>query len=153
MQRNEAGITEKVIFEVLGQPCGKGRPKFSRRGNFVKAYTPEKTANYETLVRFTYQQAGGTLFEVPVKMTIHAFYKIPKSASKKKSEQMQNGSILPVVKPDIDNVIKAIADALNGIAYNDDTQIVRMVAEKHYSDVPRVVVEIEEHGVTDYAGE
>lgn len=110
----------------------------------MQAYTPTKTANYETLVKFTYQQAGGTLFEGPVDMTIRAFYRIPKSASKKRAADMADGRIRPTTKPDADNVIKAIADALNGIAYKDDTQIVLVTAEKWYDNTPRVEVEIEE---------
>ena len=55
---------------------------------------------------------------------------------------MVAGYIRPAKKPDIDNVIKSILDALNGVAYHDDTQVVAVFAEKYYSDTPRVEVEI-----------
>lgn len=58
--------------------------------------------------------------------------------------QALNGEHRPLTKPDIDNVIKVICDALNGIAYKDDTQIIKVTAEKFYSDEPKVIVEIEE---------
>ena len=38
-------------FEVKGKICGKGRPRFVRRGQFVQTYTPDTTANYENLIK------------------------------------------------------------------------------------------------------
>jgi Holliday junction resolvase RusA-like endonuclease len=76
-------------------------------------------------------------------MTIAAYYTIPKSASKKKRLLMEKGEIRPTKKPDIDNVVKVYADALNEIAYHDDTQIVSLVCEKYYSGEPRVEVRLE----------
>ena len=81
----------KVKFTVLGTPVGKGRPRFSRQGQFVRTYTPDKTVNYETLVRMEYeQQCGGFRFEkeVPLDMRITAYMPIPKSVSKRKRQAM-----------------------------------------------------------------
>ena len=125
---------------------GKGRPKFSRQGAFVKTYTPAKTANYETLVRLTYQQEGGALHESPVRMRIDAYYSIPQSASRKKHTAMLTHEVLPTKKPDADNVAKIICDSLNGVAYRDDTQVVDLTVRKFYGDVPQTVVEIEDYG-------
>ena len=82
-------------------------------------------------------------FEGYVRLTIKAFYGIAKSDSKKIKEQKVNNTLRPSKKPDIDNVIKLIADSLNEIAYKDDTQIVEIEAMKYYSDNPRVEVTIE----------
>lgn len=123
-------------FTIPGEPVGKARPRVTKWG----VHTPEKTVNYENLVKVLY---NGTLHEGYVAMTVIAYYAIPKSASKKKAEQMRSGEIRPTKKPDCDNVLKIIADALNGIAYKDDAQIIRATVEKWYSDVPRVEVEIE----------
>jgi Holliday junction resolvase RusA-like endonuclease len=131
-----------MIFTVMGEPMGKGRPRFAKRGNFVAAYTPEKTVNYETLIKLTYQQEQGKLHEGEVQMSISAYYTIPKSTSKKRSLEMLNKTIRPTKKPDIDNVIKIIADSLNGIAYHDDTQIVSIHAYKYYAEIPLVRVQI-----------
>ena len=79
-------------------------------------------------------------------MRIQAFYSVPKSASKKKRAAMLNGMARPIKKPDMDNVVKIIADSLNGIAYHDDTQIVDCQIRKFYSETPRVVVTIKETG-------
>ena len=75
-------------------------------------------------------------------MRIKAYYSIPKSASKKKRVAMLIGEIRPTKKPDMDNVVKIIADSLNQVAYRDDTQIVDCQCRKFYSDRPRVEVTI-----------
>lgn len=134
-----------VKFEVLGVPVGKGRPRFSTQGGFVRAITPEKTANYETLVRLSYQQKyAGCMFEkdIPLRAIIRAFFPIPKSASKKKQEQMRDLRILHTKKPDADNIIKAVLDALNGVAYYDDSQVAEVMISKAYAEQPKVIIEV-----------
>lgn len=135
-----------VYFEIPGEPQGKGRPRFTKVGGYVKTYTPEKTASYENLVKVEYQMKyhGQQFTDVPLAMEIKAFYGIPKSASKKKREMMLTHLIRPTKKPDMDNVVKVIADSLNNLAYKDDTQIVECTVRKFYSEDPRVTVMIKE---------
>ena len=134
-----------IKLTIPGEPCAKQRPRTTKQGH---TYTPQKTVNYETLVRELYilqnfrQQLEGELV-----MTVRAYFTIPKSASKKKAADMVGGRIRPTKRPDWDNVGKIISDALNGLAYRDDSQIVRATVEKYYSDEPRVEVEIQEIGV------
>lgn len=147
---------DKVVrFVVEGEPTGKGRPRFVARYNassgkaFGQAHTPEKTIVYENLVRVEYmRQTDKFKFEdgAMLDMRILAFYGIPKSKSKKVKEKMLNGEIRPTKKPDMDNVMKIIADSLNGLAYKDDTQIVDAQCRKFYSDNPRVEIIIKEVG-------
>lgn len=137
---------------IPGEPCGKARPRVVRNGNFSRAYTPEKTVNYENLVKLEYQrQCGSTcITEGGVHMRIIARFGIPSSASKRKKSEMLRGAIRPTKKPDCDNIIKIICDALNGIAYKDDAQVVSVTIDKIYDTMPSVEVEIrEEEG--DYA--
>lgn len=135
----------KFRFMVPGEPVGKGRPRVVRRGGFTQTYTPEKTASYENLVKLEFQRQGGRMLnDGPVFLSIQAWYGIPKSASKRKREAMMGGLIRPTRKPDCSNVLKSIEDALNGLAYRDDSQIVKVAMQKWYSDEPRVEVEIEE---------
>lgn len=137
----------EIKFTVPGEPKGKGRPRFSKVGNYVKARTPQDTVVYENLVRMQYQeQCKDRRFpdDAILDMRIIAYYSIPKSASKKKKEQMINGILRPAKKPDMDNVVKVIADSLNAIAYRDDTQIVDCQVRKFYSEKPRVVIQIHE---------
>lgn len=132
-----------VTFTVLGEPTGKGRPRFARNDPYVRTYTPDKTVVYENLVRIEYErQCKAYRFEdtAYLDMRIYAYYGIPKSVSKKKRAAMLAGEIRPAKKPDMDNVIKAIADALNNVAYKDDTQIVDTMIRKFYAEQPMVKV-------------
>ena len=134
---------DSISFCVHGEPKGKGRPRFTKSGH---AYTPRDTAEYEEYVKAEYlKQCRGERFgdDDELVMFISAYYKIPDRTSKKKLEQMVSGQIRPIKKPDTDNIIKIIADSLNGLAYKDDSRIVSVVCTKYYGTIPRVVVRIE----------
>lgn len=139
----------KVKFTVPGEPRGKGRPRFSRQGNFVRTYTPEATASYENLIKLEYErQCGGMFYEkgVPLDVRITAYYGIPASASKKKRQLMLDHKIRPTKKPDVDNLVKCFMDAGNGVIYHDDIQVTDLIVRKYYSAQPCVVVTIQEAG-------
>lgn len=131
-------------FEIEGKPTGKGRPRFRRMGNFVQTYTPTATADYEKLVRLRFQNAGGIITEKPVRVEIAAFFAPPKSARKKDKIEMLANRILPVKKPDCDNIAKIVLDALNKIAYKDDAQVAELSVKKRYAAAAKVFVHIEE---------
>lgn len=137
--------TDVVQFIVPGGPVGKARPRMTRSGH---AYTPEKTVSYENLVKMRFIEKYPDWVPVAgeAKIKLIAYYPIPKSASKRKRIEMDIGTIRPTKKPDVDNIMKAIADALNGIAYVDDSQIVTAEVRKYYSATPRVEVEIDFRG-------
>ena len=138
---------KRVKFTVPGPPKGKARARTVRtKGGQAFSYTPEGTVLYENLVKVSYRQEREESFQdgEPLQMHIKAFYGIPKSATKKKRQQMSTGRLLPTKKPDIDNIAKCILDALNGVAFHDDTQVVRLMMEKVYDERPRVEVEIKE---------
>jgi Holliday junction resolvase RusA-like endonuclease len=135
----------KINFTVLGEPQGKGRPKFGGKTKDGRTITrtPEKTVLYENLIATEYRrQVGSKKFEdnENLDMRVMAYYTIPASASKKKQKQMENGEIRPTKKPDMDNIVKVIADSLNQIAYRDDAQIVDCRIQKFYSLQPRIEV-------------
>lgn len=107
----------ELKFTVHGEPKGKGRPRFNTKTGH--AITPKDTVIYENLVRMEYlNQCGETKFpdDAMLDMRIKAYYTIPPSRPKKKKELMRAGIIRPTKKPDMDNCIKIIADALNKIA-------------------------------------
>ena len=119
-------------FAVNGPPKGKGRPRFTRKGH---AYTPATTREFENRVKDAFIGSGGETFgDAPVMMEITALYPIPKSTTKREREAMEQGVIYPMKhsQGDIDNVQKAILDALNRVAYDDDVQVVAIVARKQY---------------------
>ena len=136
----------RIKLIIPGEPVAKGRPRVTKHGI---TYTPKKTENYENLVKLCYmQQSQGDVLEGELKANIKAYFQIPKSASKKKYNAMEQGDIRPVKRPDIDNIIKSVLDSLNGLAYRDDSQVVCINAEKYYSDNPRVEIEISEMEVS-----
>lgn len=139
-------MTNKLYFEVTGKPQGKARPRMTKSGH---VYTPNSTTQYEQQVRAAYQAAAGDrkgfFNDEPVSVVINVFYDIPKSTPKKKLPQILRSELLPTKKPDTDNIAKIICDALNGIAYKDDAQIVELHVYKWYTT--------REARVTVYIGE
>ena len=132
-------------FTIPGSPKGKQRPRFRRMGNFVSAYSPKETVLYENLVRSCFIEAYPDSFfekDKPLSMTVIAYLDIPKSVSKIKRKQMLDGIIRPTKKPDSSNILKAIEDGLNAVAYHDDTQLVSHHVYRFYSENPRVEVYI-----------
>lgn len=134
----------EVSFIVPGTPVAKGRPRFARRGNYVTAYTPKKTANYESLVRIYASQAmqGVAVIAGAVSVSICLFIAPPASWSKKKKESAILGEIYPTSRPDAENIAKAINDACNALVWADDSQIVDQFVSKRYSESARAVVQV-----------
>lgn len=129
-----------IDFCIYGEPVAKGRPRFVRKTGRV--YTPSKTTNYETLIKQTYNSIYDgvnkekVFFEkdIPLIMFVEAYFSIPKSASKKDKALMIMKKKRPTKKPDTDNIIKIVGDALNGIAYHDDSQIISILLDKYYAE-------------------
>lgn len=143
-----------ISFFVPGAPVGKGRPKVSSRGGkFARMYTPEKTANYESLIALAAQEAmdGNPLIAGPADVEISMFLPVPTSWSKKKQAAALQGQVYPTKKPDADNVIKAIFDGINGVVWVDDVQACDIVVRKRYADKPGVEVTVREIAGTLFA--
>lgn len=137
-----------VVFFVPGQPVAKGRPRIGRGfGGRPQAYTPEKTAHYESLVALTAAQAMHSPMDGPLELGLTVGVQIPASVSKKRQAAMSEGLIAPTKKPDLDNIVKAVCDGMNGIAYRDDAQIVALIVRKVYTTTPGVSVEIRALGM------
>lgn len=135
-----------VVFTVPGQPVGKGRPRIGKVGNHARMFTPAKTVSYESTVALAAQQAmaGAPLIHGPASAVLRLTLAIPASWSRKKQEQARAGAVLPTTKPDADNVVKAIFDAINGVVWRDDSQVVELTLTKVYGSTPGVSVRIEE---------
>lgn len=131
-----------IRFEVLGEVKGKGRPRFARVGNYVQTYTDKVTVSYEEHIRQSFIASGQAPFPegVALNVRIRACIGIPKSVSKKKRNLMLTGMYRPTKKPDSDNIAKAVLDALNTVAYKDDTQVVSLSVDKWYADMPKLEI-------------
>ena len=131
---------------VLGDPVAQGRPRFSRQGGFVKAYDPAKSRDYKSYVRLiASQNAPVTPVEGAIEFSLRIYRAIPKGMPKYKREAAKEGRLRPVTKPDVSNVLKGVEDALKGVWYKDDSQIVGYgVLGKWYDERPRIEIMMRE---------
>ena len=146
-----------IQFFKPGKPQGKARARtfYDKRTHSVRSITPPDTVKYEEGIKNCYliacndlkieSREAGKPFTTklkweekePLAVSITAQYVIPKSYSKKRKAWILNGQELPVKKPDADNILKVVCDALNGVAYHDDSQIVTMTIKKVYVENPK----------------
>lgn len=132
-------------FEVPGKVIGKGRPRLNSYTGVV--YTPTRTKDYESLVEqyFLLKYPRFKVLEGRIKVSIIAYFSIPKTTKKADINEMLENNISPTKKPDIDNIVKAILDSMNKFAFKDDNQITKLEVEKKYSLEDKVYVKIEEY--------
>lgn len=131
------------MIVVEGKIKGKQRPRFNSRTG--SAYTPKETISYENWVRFCYREQGGKHLEGAIRARIEAYYKIPKSYTKKRVQAIREGLEYPIKKPDGDNIAKIILDSLNKIAFDDDSQVTELTVLKRYTEgAERVEFDLEE---------
>jgi len=135
-----------IEFKVPGEPKGKGRPRFSRVGKFTKTYTDAKTKMYEEKIASAARlhMYPHEPLETPVNVTLELHVDVPVSYSKKRRYACLTGEEWPTKKPDLDNVAKAFLDAMNGIVYKDDVQVIRLYVSKTYSIDPHVYITVQE---------
>lgn len=137
-----------VSITVHGEPVAQGRPRFANHGGFTTAYDPPQSAKYKSKIQKELQPLIANKkfkpFDGPCSLELRIYRSIPKSFSRKKQNAAANGEIRPTTRPDTDNYVKGILDALNGIVVKDDSQIVDIVAQKFYSDIPRIEVVVSE---------
>lgn len=138
-------MTFSLTFHVDLDPVPKGRPRFSKIGGFVRSYTPKKTSDYEAQVKAIAQNAmTREPLETPLAAFLYFRLPIPKSYPKKRIAACLSGSERPIKKPDLDNLAKSVLDALNGVVYLDDAQLVSLHVTKVYSHNPGVDIMIRE---------
>ena len=132
-------------LEVDGKIIGKERPRVNMYTGNV--YTPGNTKEYERYLQclFVIKYPKYVPIETKAKVTIIAYFEIPKSTSKKNTELMLSGEIVPTKKPDIDNIAKVILDGLNKLAFKDDNLVSKIEVEKRYAEKPKVYIKVEEY--------
>lgn len=131
--------SKSIIIYLTPKP--KQRPRFTSNGH---TYTPKETLEYERLIATAWHLQHKTIMTGYLKMDLKFFMPIPKSWSKKKREQAIKGEIRPDTTPDLDNLVKAVSDALNERAFWDDRQIVDSHNEEWYAEIPRIEITITE---------
>lgn len=137
-----------IRFTIPGPAVPQGRPRLTTRGRYPHAYDPQESRRYKLLVGMAARSAmieqGIAPMDGPVMLCVQEFRAIPQSWSRKKREAALEGSIFPTTKPDMSNIVKGIEDAMNGIVWHDDSQVVITRTMKIYDETPRVEVEVKE---------
>lgn len=129
-----------IEIYIPGNPVPQGRPKFARRGQHVTTYDPDKSRDWKNYVRLCAAEDVKEPFGKGVPLTISAQFHMVRPASISEKRRP-----FPTVKPDVDNLIKGVKDALTGICWIDDAQVVAVHASKHYSDKPGTYIRITEY--------
>lgn len=122
-----------ITFFIPIDPVAKGRPKMAANGH---VYTPAETRAYEDEIKsllLKHRRHFAVMFNLPLKITLHFFIKPPKKAVRH----------YPCVRPDLDNYAKAVLDAMNGIVFKDDGQIITLSISKRYHEVAGTEVTLE----------
>ena len=134
-----------IEFTIPGVPVPQGRPRAGKNRGKIVMYDPKESKDYKKYVALIAKQyAPKKPFEEALRVEMRIYRQTPKSTTKKDRALYIDGIKRPIVKADTSNYVKGIEDALNGIIYKDDSQIVDLYASKYYSDDPRVEISIQE---------
>jgi len=139
-------MTWPLIIEMHGAPRGKGRPRAAGSafpGGRVVLYTDDRTRKFEAQLRFAGQQemAGAAPTGQPLRVIVQARFPIAASWPKRKQAAAELEQMRPTTTPDVDNLLKTL-DALNGIVWIDDRQIVEAIVSKVYSRSPGLTITV-----------
>ncbi len=127
---------------IPGKPIAQARPRFARRGRFVKTYSPQETEAGRTYLDIKSQWRLKPI-DCPVVVSMVFTCPIPLSKSKKWKEGAKSGEIKHVVKSDIDNYGKFYLDCMNGLVWKDDCQVYELNLEKKYGEEPLTRITVE----------
>lgn len=128
-----------ITFSVPGEPVPQPRPRVSTRGGFARAYVPAKhpVHAYRAAIANAARAAGAGVHGEPVGVLIDLVWQRPKSHLRK-SGVKPDAPQFP--RCDVDNAAKAVLDALNGVAWEDDSQVCSLTVAKHYGQEARTTV-------------
>lgn len=143
---SEPGVGKTLFFVVLGDVVPQGRPRLSMAGGHPHAYDPPKSRDYKRLVR---EEALKTMNGTPpltgaLSVSVGIGRGVPASWSKREHQRALDEKVRPTSRPDLDNLVKGIKDACNGVVWKDDAQVVKLSAVKFYTDRPHAWVRVEE---------
>jgi Holliday junction resolvase RusA-like endonuclease len=140
-----ADVTVDVVqFRIPGNPVPKGRARAFLRGNHIAHYTPDKTRAWESVARMAASEAmqERTPMQGPVVLWVAATFAPPASWPKWRQQLLAEDGLAHTTKPDLDNLVKAVKDACNGIVWKDDSQVIQIRASKLYGETPAMHVQV-----------
>ncbi|WP_225218332.1 RusA family crossover junction endodeoxyribonuclease [Planococcus wigleyi] len=136
---------ETISFEIMGEAQAQGRPRAGKSysGKTV-LYDPATSRDFKQYVKLVASQhKPQELITGPAHLELTFYQPTPKKYhTKPKQALIEAGLLLPVSRPDLDNLAKGVKDSLSKIIWQDDSQVVSMMVRKFYSMTPRVEVEI-----------
>lgn len=131
----------KLRFDL--EPVAQARPRATRMAKGIRLYDPKPTAMFKKYLHVVAKrQYQGEPLSGEIHVKVDYYRPVQKSLSKAERTRRLNGTVRPVVKPDLDNYMKSSFDALNGILWADDAMIVEIHSNKWYSDEPRIEIEV-----------
>lgn len=134
-----------IQFTIMTEPVAQGRPRASTVHGKVRMYDPKKSRDFKRYVSaIAAKFAPVSLLEGPLQLEVKVYKPSLKSFSKKKALAAEEGLLRPTTKPDVDNYVKGVKDALNKVIWHDDSQVVDLKVSKWYSEKPRVEVTVKE---------
>jgi len=137
-----------ITIVVAGDPVAQGRPRMTTVNGSARAYDPPRSRDWKQYARLVAQEEmkDQELFQGQLSLSLRVFRNMPASFSLRRRASARSGRIMPTTRPDLDNYVKAALDALNGVVFKDDSQIVNFHEPfgKWYSDKPRVEIEVKE---------
>ena len=130
-----------MVFTTYMLPVAKARARVCMVNGYARAFTPTKTVNAESAIRAAFLQSGAGKYPagVPLSLVISIYRPRPRSLPKR--------FLWPVTRPDLDNYLKLVLDALNGFAWEDDAQVVMLRGVKRFGEPPRIEIEIDDHTI------
>lgn len=138
-------LDDEKVYVIEGECVPKARPKYNRwGGTYGKAHKRQK--KYENHIKASLIELGAKKSKKALEVTVHIYKGFLKSWTKKQLREAKNGELLPVKRPDVDNYVKSVLDGAEGQLFEDDSQIVKLVVEKRYEEVPRVELRVKEVG-------
>jgi Holliday junction resolvase RusA-like endonuclease len=137
-----------ISITMSGEPVPKGRPRFARRGSKVQVYTPSKTAAFESALAWAGKivMKNKAPLSGPLRVRVQAWFHMPKHFKRDERAAAIAGIVRPTHKFDWDNVGKIVGDALNGVTWTDDAQIVDGQVIKFYGEEPGMLIEVWREG-------
>ncbi len=138
----------KLFFTIYGEAVAKARARTftNKHTGKIVTFTPSRTRAWEETIKLqaiSQMQPGMPVEDAPLVLDVIFYRSYPKSMSRKKRL-----TALPIQRPDTDNLLKSVKDALNGIIWRDDSQITTCHAAKRYDDRARVEITVQEDRLT-----
>ncbi len=145
-QREPIIAMDPIVVDFCGQPVPWARTQIRTGAGKPQLFMPQKTRTYHSALRYAAQQAmTGNLLIGPLSMSIVVRIPFLQSWSQIQQKRARNNEVLPTKRPDLDNYEKMVMDALQGVVYVDDSQIVYKISSKIYSERPGVRIEVSQY--------